>query len=73
MGNGNHWTAAHRQRQAQAIHRWKPWRQSTGPTTPEGKARVGRNAYRGGKRNALRALSRALREQKTWVDELRDG
>ena len=37
-----------RARQAQAIHRWRPWEHSTGPRTAEGKARSARNAYAGG-------------------------
>lgn len=40
------WTAARRQKQALAIHRWKPWLKSQGPATPEGKAIVSRNAYK---------------------------
>ena len=38
------WSAARRARQSEAIHRWQPWRQSRGPVTPEGKARVAKNA-----------------------------
>lgn len=59
MTNG--WTPARRARQAQAIRRWKPWERSTGPTTPGGKARVARNAYKGGHRILLRELARLLR------------
>src|SRR4030095_2585834 len=45
------------------IHRWKPWSRSTGPRTPEGKARASRNADTGGTRRRLSQLARALREQ----------
>jgi hypothetical protein len=41
---------------------WKPWEQSAGPRTPDGKARVAQNAYKGGHREALRLLARLLRE-----------
>lgn len=33
------WTLARRRRQSVAIHRWKPWLQSTEPRTPEGRRR----------------------------------
>lgn len=36
--------ATRRAKQAEAIHRWKPWLQSVGAVTPEGKARVAKNA-----------------------------
>ena len=61
MPNG--WTSERRARQAALIQSWKPWERSTGPKTPEGKARVSRNAFRGGWRAQLRELSRLLREQ----------
>lgn len=54
------WSPERRQRQAALIRTWKPWEQSTGPRTAEGKARVSRNAWQGGNRAQLRALSKAL-------------
>jgi hypothetical protein len=56
------WTPERRARQAQLIRRGKPREQSTGPRTPEGKARVSRNGYKGGTRAILRELARVLRE-----------
>ena len=61
MANG--WNSRRRARQAKLIHRWKPWERSTGPKTPAGKARVSRNANKGGTRPLLRKLARLLREQ----------
>jgi hypothetical protein len=58
MANG--WTQARRARQSKAIQRWKPWERSTGPRTAAGKARVSRNAYKGGQRPNGRALAREL-------------
>ena len=46
------------------IQRWKPWERLTGPRTATGKARVARNAYKGGGRQLLRALAQALRQQR---------
>ena len=60
MANG--WTSKRRERQAELIHRWKPWQQSTGPKTSEGKARAARNADKGGTRLMLRVLARVLRK-----------
>lgn len=42
------WTDEARQRQAELIRQQQPWRHSTGPKTPEGKARASKNAYKGG-------------------------
>ena len=34
------WTKERRARQAELIRTWKPWKRSTGPRTPAGKARI---------------------------------
>ena len=47
-------------RKAELIRQWRPWEQSTGPRTPEGKARVSRNAWQGGHRAQLRELTKTL-------------
>ena len=56
-------TPEHRALRAELIRRWKPWQKSTGPRSIEGKAKVSRNAFKGGQRALLRELSQALREQ----------
>ena len=61
MSNG--WTPERRARQAELIKTWRPWEHSTGPKSAAGKAVVAKNAWTGGTRQALRRLSRALREQ----------
>ena len=62
------WTPERRARQAATIQRWKPWEKSTGPRTPEGKAVVARNAFKGGKRPLLRARLREIREALEVLD-----
>ena len=66
MANG--WTLERRQRQAELIRTWSPWRFSTGPRTDAGKARVAQNAWKGGHRAELRELSRALAAQRGGLD-----
>lgn len=65
------WTPEQRQRQAEAIRRWKPWTRSTGPRSVQGKVKVSGNAYTGSEwvnlRQAIKALNQALREQKDLV------
>jgi hypothetical protein len=61
-----HWTLAERQRQAELIRQWQPWRHSTGARTIEGKAIASRNAYKG----SVRQLSQLLRAQKQAIDEI---
>lgn len=66
MKNG--WTPERRDRQAALIRTWKPWEKSTGPVSAEGKAAVSQNAFKGGWRNQLRALSRLLRAQRDGLE-----
>ena len=54
------WTPERRARQAELIKRWKPWKQSTGPKSPEGKAAVSGNAWSGGHRAQLRELTKLV-------------
>jgi hypothetical protein len=69
MANG--WTSERRARQAALIRSWRPWKRSTGPRTPEGKAKVARNAYKGGTRLLLRELRRAMAEQQSALARLK--
>ena len=45
---GTAWTPERKQRQREAIQKWKPWEKSTGPRTDAGKLAACRNAYTGG-------------------------
>ncbi len=66
----NGWTPERRQRQAEAIQKWKPWERSTGPKTVKGKARVARNPYKGAARKQLREVARVLAEQRETVNRM---
>jgi len=64
------WTPERRARQAELIRQWKPWAKSTGPRSPEGRQRVGRNAWTGGHRAELRELSKMVNEHVRLSREL---
>jgi hypothetical protein len=68
------WTPERKARQAALIRTWKPWKQATGPRTPDGKATAARNAYKGGHWLMLRELSRLVnaevREARDQVDAI---
>jgi hypothetical protein len=67
MANG--WTPERRAKQAALICTWKPWQQSTGPRTPEGRTRAARNGDPGWPWAAERDNLRAMK--KTVADLLR--
>lgn len=65
------WTPERRQRQAELIQRWRPWEQSTGPKTPEGKAVVAQNPYKGGHRQKWRELAKQLNVELAAMRQVR--
>lgn len=68
------WTPERRARQAELIRAWKPWEQSTGPRTTEGKATASRNAYKGGHwlkmRELLRLVNAEVKAGRDLVDAI---
>ena len=58
------WTPERRKKQSEAIRQWKPWNQSTGAKSLEGKAVVSRNAWKGGLMAEIRQISKQLNEVK---------
>ena len=66
----NGWNQQRKDRQAQLIQQWKPWTQSTGPKTVEGKSKVSQNSYKGAVRENLRALSRVLGENEMRLAQI---
>lgn len=66
------WTPQRRARQAELIRQWRPWEQSTGLRSAEGKAVASRNAWAGGIRPLLRGLAQVLREQDSARREIQN-
>ena len=64
------WTDEARAKQREAIRRWSPWASSTGPRSPQGKAVVARNAYKGDKRGKVKVIRRELRSIMIELDEV---
>lgn len=56
------WTPEQRARQAELIRNWKPWDQSTGPKTPDGKAKAAHNGDPGWMWAAERAEVQAFKK-----------
>ncbi|HAJ71050.1 MAG TPA: hypothetical protein DCO68_03120, partial [Methylophilaceae bacterium] len=57
-----------RQRQAEMIRQWQPWKNSTGAKTAEGKAKASRNAFKGGVMQKFKELRKLLHEQKKQIE-----
>jgi hypothetical protein len=68
MANGS--TAQRKAKQAMLIQQGQPWKQSTGPKTPEGQVKTSQNAYKGGTWWLLRELARRLRKQHEGLERL---
>lgn len=67
----NGWTPERRAKQAALIHNWKPWEQSTGAKTAEGKLRSSRNAHKPNAfRHHLKAINAMLKEQKDLLKKM---
>lgn len=64
------WTVDQRQQQSEAIQSRKPWEQSTGPRTTEGKVKVSQNAYRGGTRAQIARMNRVLNQYGHSLDSI---
>lgn len=64
MGTKAAWTPERRAKQAERIRQTKPWEQSTGPRTAEGKAISSRSADKGVAewKGRLREVGRQMRE-----------
>lgn len=75
MGTSSAWTPERRAKQAEAIKRWRPWDQSTGPKTDAGKAASSRNAYKGyrDQQALLVEMNRARHEVEAIVSAARGG
>jgi hypothetical protein len=46
--HGRHCTTEEQERQGELIQKWQPWKKSTGPKTPKGKAKSANKAYKHG-------------------------
>jgi len=64
------WTPERKAKQSAQIRTWKPWEQSSGPRTSEGKCRASRNAWTGGHWAMLRELSRLVNSEVRQAREL---
>ena len=66
-----HWTPEERLKQSKLIKQQKPYNFSTGPRTPEGKAKVRNNALRHGKYSEeIRNMAKEVAEVKRQFRQL---
>jgi hypothetical protein len=62
-------TAEHRALMGRLVRQWQPWKHSTGPKSPEGKAKVSQNAFKGAWRQQMKELRALLKEQDEALSE----
>ncbi len=67
------WTLERRAKQSDAIRRWRPWEQSTGPKSDEGKSVTSQNAEKGRHRTTLRAETQELRAMIAEISKAEEG
>lgn len=68
---GRKWTQKERQKQADAIKKWRPWDKATGPKTAAGKEKSAMNAFTHGLDSREgEALRRALKEQQQLLQTM---
>ncbi|HNJ38771.1 MAG TPA: hypothetical protein PL071_12275 [Nitrosomonas sp.] len=67
------WTAEERLRQSQLIKNWRPWEQSTGATTSQGKARSSQNAYKHGIGKLKKEIRAVLKQQEQFLERFEMG
>ena len=70
------WTPEARKAQSEAIRRWQPWKNSTGPKTQDGKNLCRLNAQRHGRYNAninarRREMSKILAHQRRFLQSVK--
>ena len=70
-GKRTGWNDTRRREQAARIRQQKPWEQTTGPRTAEGKNTASQNAYKHGlERAEIRLLCRLLRLQRAYIKNI---
>jgi hypothetical protein len=66
-------TPEHRALRAELIRRWKPWENSTGPKTEEGKKKSAMRGFKGATRPLIRELARSISFQEKQLACLRNN
>ena len=68
MANG--WTMERKQRQAELIRQWQPWKHSTGAKTPQGKAVSSQNAFKHGLTKLVKQTRELLKAHKALINSI---